>query len=75
LKTAVTAQLTPPVVQAVEGVKEGAAKPGVATAVKTILSVLAKGQLFSANAVMRAPAEDPLTLVISVAFVVIDTYG
>jgi hypothetical protein len=56
-------------------VKVGATKPGVATAVKTILSVLAKGQPFSANAVIVAPAGAPLTLVIIVAFVVIEMYG
>jgi hypothetical protein len=75
LKFAVTAQLVPKVWQAVEGVKVGATKPGVATAVKTILSVLAKGQPFSANAVIVAPAGAPLTLVIIVAFVVIEMYG
>jgi hypothetical protein len=61
--------------QAVEGVKEGAAKPSVATAVKLIESVLATGQRFSANAVIVAGAPTPLTLVMFVEFEVNDMYG
>jgi hypothetical protein len=75
LKFAVTAQLVPPVPQVPDGVKDGLAKPAVATAVKVIESVLATGHNFSAIAVIVADAGPPFGTVIIVVLDVIATYG
>jgi hypothetical protein len=75
LKFAVTAQLVPPVPQVPEGVKDGPAKPDVATAVKVIESVLATGHKFTAVAVIVADAGPFFGTVNVVVLDVTEMYG
>jgi hypothetical protein len=75
LKFAITKQLVLAVPQVPEGVKDGLAKPAVATAVKVIESVLATGHNFSAVTVIVADAGPPFGTVITVVLDVTAMYG